>query len=41
MTISDIRADNELEFLLDRVQVKFDYSDVVHSQAMLDIFINE
>lgn len=41
MTISDIRADNELEFLLDRVQVKFDYSDVVHSQEMLDIFINE
>ena len=41
VTISDIRADNELEFLLDRVQVKFDYSDVVHSQEVLDKFIRE
>ena len=41
MTISDIRADNELEFLLDRVQVKFDYSDVVHSLEALDKFIRE
>ena len=41
MTISDIRADNELEFLLDRVQVKYDYSEVVHSHSMLDRFIKE
>ena len=41
MTISDIRADNELEFLLDRVQVKFDYSDVVHSLEALEKFIRE
>lgn len=41
ITIDDIREDIELRFLLDRVQVKFDYSEVIHSHSMLDRFIRE
>lgn len=40
-TVSDIRNDNELEFLLDRVQVKYEYSDLIHSSDMLNSFISE
>lgn len=40
-TVSDIRNDNELEFLLDRVQVKYEYSDLIHSSDMLNSFILE
>ena len=40
-TVSDIRNDNELEFLLDRVQVKYEYSDLIHSSDMLYSFISE
>lgn len=40
-TISDIRSDNELEFLLDRVQVKYEYSELVHSIERLNSFISE
>lgn len=41
MTIDDIMNDIELKFLLDRVQIKYDYSDVVHSHEHLEHFINE
>uniref|UniRef100_UPI004025F7E0 toll/interleukin-1 receptor domain-containing protein n=1 Tax=Prevotella sp. TaxID=59823 RepID=UPI004025F7E0 len=40
-TISDIRNDNELEFLLDRVQIKYEYSDLIHSSDILNSFISE
>lgn len=40
-TVSDIRNDNELEFLLDRVQVKYEYSDLIHSSDILNSFISE
>lgn len=40
-TVSDIRNDNELEFLLDRVQVKYEYSNLIHSSDMLNSFISE
>lgn len=40
-TVSDIRNDNELEFLLDRVQIKYEYSDLIHSSDMLYSFISE
>lgn len=41
ITVDDIRNDVELRFLLDRVQIKYEYSDIVHSQEHLDHFINE
>lgn len=41
MTITHIREDVELSFLLDRVQIKYDYSEVVHSHETLDRFITE
>lgn len=40
-TVADIRNDNELEFLLDRVQVKYEYSDLIHSSDKLNSFILE
>lgn len=40
-TVSDMRRDNELEFLLDRVQIKYEYSDLIHSSDMLYSFISE
>lgn len=40
-TISDIRNDNELEFLLDRVQIKYEYSDLIRSNDTLYSFISE
>ena len=40
-TISDIRSDNELMFLLNRVQVKYEYSELVQSSEMLHSFISE
>ena len=40
-TVSDIRNDNELEFLLDRVQIKYEYSDLIHSSDILNSFISE
>lgn len=40
-TVSDMRRDNELEFLLDRVQIKYEYSDLIHSSKMLHSFISE
>lgn len=40
-TVSDMRRDNELEFLLDRVQIKYEYSDLIHSSEMLHSFISE
>ena len=39
--VSDIRNDNELEFLLDRVQIKYEYSDLIHSSDILNSFISE
>lgn len=41
MTIGSIRADNELEFLLDSVQIKYNYDDVVRSEDSLERFIQE
>lgn len=41
MTIDDVRANNELGFLLDQVQVKFNYNEIVHSTSALDQFILE
>lgn len=40
-TVSDMRRDNELEFLLDRVQIKYEYSDLIRSSEMLNSFISE
>lgn len=40
-TVSDMRRDNELEFLLDRVQIKYEYSDLIRSSDMLYSFISE
>ena len=40
-TVSDLRRDNELEFLLDRVQIKYEYSDLIHSSDILNSFISE
>lgn len=40
-TVSDMRRDNELEFLLDRVQIKYEYSDLIHSGDILNSFISE
>ena len=40
-TVSDIRNDNELEFLLDRVQIKYEYSDLIRSSDTLYSFISE
>mgnify|MGYP004481764085 CR=1 FL=1 len=40
-TVFDMRRDNELEFLLDRVQIKYEYSDLIHSDYMLYSFISE
>ena len=40
-TISDIRSDNELMFLLNRVQVKYEYFELVQSSEMLHSFISE
>lgn len=40
-TVSDIRSDNELEFLLDRVQIRYQYSDLVHSSNTLKAFIDD
>lgn len=41
MTLGSIRADNELEFLLDRVQIKYNYDDVVRSEDSIKRFIQE
>lgn len=41
MTIDSIRSDNELEFLLDMVQIKYNYDDVVRSEDSLERFIQE
>lgn len=40
-TVSDMRRDNELEFLLDRIQIKYEYSDLIHSSDTLYSFISE
>ena len=40
-TVSDLRRDNELEFLLDRVQIKYEYSDLIRSSDTLYSFISE
>lgn len=40
-TVSDMRRDNELEFLLDRVQIKYEYSDLIRSSDTLYSFISE
>lgn len=40
-SIDDIRRDNELMFYLNRVQVKYEYEDVVRNQSVLERFISE
>ena len=40
-SIDDIRRDNELMFYLNRVQVKYEYEDVVRNQNILERFISE
>ena len=40
-SIDDIQRDNELMFYLNRVQVKFEYDDVVRNNDSLDRFISE
>lgn len=40
-TISDIRRDYELNFLLNKVQVKYEYSELIQSSEMLNSFISE
>jgi hypothetical protein len=39
--IDDIRKDNELMFYLNRVQIKYEYEDVIRNPDMLDRFISE
>lgn len=39
-TIDDIRKDNELYFYLNRVQVKYEYDDIVNSSDQFDEFLN-
>ena len=39
-TIDDIRKDNELYFYLNRVQVKYEYDDIVNSSDLFDEFLN-
>ena len=40
-SIDDIRRDNELMFYLNRVQVKFEYEDVIRNNDVLEMFISE
>lgn len=40
-SIDDIRRDNELMFYLNRVQIKYEYEDVIRNPDMLDRFISE
>lgn len=40
-TIEDIRNDNELNFYLNRVQVRYQYADVVNDSLMLTRFLDE
>lgn len=40
-TIDDIRKDNELYFYLNRVQVKYEYDDIVNSSDLFDEFLNK
>lgn len=40
-SISDIQSDNELMFYLNRVQVKYEYYDVVHDETVFERFISE
>jgi hypothetical protein len=39
-TIDDIRKDNELYFYLNRVQVKYEYDDIVNNSDLFDEFLN-
>ena len=40
-SVDDIRRDNELMFYLNRVQVKYEYEDVIRNYDLLDRFISE
>lgn len=41
MTINDVRQDNELCFLLDQIQIKYDYQEIIYSETLFKQFINE
>ena len=40
-TIDNIHADDELRFLLNRVQIKYQYADIMKDRYILDKFIRE
>lgn len=41
MSMDAIRNDDELHFLLERVQIKYEYSEIVNSVEVLDAFIRD
>lgn len=41
MTINDLRQDNELCFLLEQIQIKYDHQKIIHSETLFKQFINE
>ena len=40
-TIDDIRRDEELRFFLNRVQIRYEYNDIISSQLLFNVFLND
>jgi len=40
-TIDDMRKDDELLFFLNRVQIRYDYNDIISSQLLFKAFLND
>jgi hypothetical protein len=40
-TIDDMRKDDELLFFLNRVQIRYEYNDIISSQLLFKAFLND
>jgi len=40
-TIDDMRRDDELHFFLNRVQIRYEYNDIISSQLLFHTFLND
>lgn len=40
-TIEDMRRDDELRFFLNRVQIRYEYNDIISSQLLFNTFLND
>ena len=40
-TIKDMRRDDELRFFLNRVQIRYEYNDIISSQFLFNVFLND